>query len=133
MSQSRTGPGGAMIDGQILVYGGYNSTYIPDAGYLKSLESYDPTMDNWSLRADGNPRRDSGVAVYENMMYVFGGNNVDRTLDWVNAYDNSLDQWMPKTLMPDSLGFVRAETIGDKIYIFDTNATLEYTPSYDIQ
>lgn len=133
MTQSREGQGGAMVDGRILVYGGYNATYIPDAGYLKSLESYDPIMDAWSIRADGNPRRDFGAAVYNNLMYVFGGNNVARSLDWVNAYDNLLDQWMPKTLMPSSLGFVRAETIGDKIYIFGTNTTLEYTPSYDIQ
>jgi hypothetical protein len=66
-------------------------------------------------------------------MYAFGGNNVARSLDWVNAYDNAVDQWRTKTSMPSSLGFVRAETIGDKIYIFDTNITLEYTPSNDIQ
>ena len=133
MTQSREGQAGAMVDGQILVYGGYNTTYIPDAGYLTSLESYDPMMDAWSIRADGNPRRDFGVAVYDNLMYAFGGNNVARSLDWVNAYDNSLDQWMQKTLMPSSLSFVRAETIGDRIYIFATDTTLEYTPSYDIQ
>lgn len=133
MTQSREGPGGAMIDGQILVYGGYNSVYIPDAGYLKSLESYDPVMDVWSFRADGSPRRDFGVTAYKNLMYAFGGNNVARSLDWVNAYDNAADQWVTKTSMPSSLGFVRAETIGDKIYIFDTNITLEYTPSSDIQ
>jgi N-acetylneuraminic acid mutarotase len=133
MTQSREGPGGAMIDGQILVYGGYNTGYIPDAGYLKSLESYDPVMDVWSFRADGDPRRDFGVAVYKNIMYAFGGNNVARSLDWVSAYDNAVDQWRTKTSMPSSLGFVRAETIGDKIYIFDTDITLEYTPSNDIQ
>jgi len=132
MTQSRAGPGAATVDNHILVYGGYYTTYIPDAGYLKSIESYDPAMDTWSLRADGNPRRDFGVAVYDNLMYVFGGNNVARTLDWVNAYDNAIDQWITKTSMPSSLGFVRAETVGDRIYIFDTNTTLEYTPSNDI-
>jgi N-acetylneuraminic acid mutarotase len=132
MSQSREGSGAATINGQILVYGGYESNYILDAGYLKSVESYDPVMDTWSSKADGNPRRDFGVAVVNNLMYVFGGNNVARSLDWVNAYDNTVDQWMPKTPMPSSQSFVRAETIGDKIYIFDTNITFEYTPSNDI-
>jgi N-acetylneuraminic acid mutarotase len=132
MSQVRTGPGGATIDSKILVYGGYNSTYIPDAGYLKSVESYDPVMDSWSARADGNPRRDFGIAVHDNLMYVFGGNNSSPSLDWVNAYDNATNQWTAKTAMPSSLGFVRAETVGDKIYIFDTNSTLEYTPANDI-
>jgi N-acetylneuraminic acid mutarotase len=133
LTQSREGPGGVAIDDQILVYGGYNSTYIPDAGYLKSLESYNTAMDTWSPRADGNPRRDFGVAVYNNLMYAFGGNNVVRLLDWVNAYDNAIDKWLPKTPMPTSLNFVRAETVGDKIYVFDTNNTLEYNPSNDIQ
>jgi len=128
MSQVRAGPGGATVDGKILVYGGYNIT----GSYLKSVESYDPVMDSWSARADGNPRRDFGVAILDNLMYVFGGNNTSRTLDWVNAYENAADQWTAKTSMPSSLGFVRAETAGDRIYIFDTNTTLEYTPANDI-
>jgi N-acetylneuraminic acid mutarotase len=132
MSQARTGPGGATIDGRILVYGGYSSSYIPDGGYLKSVERYDPVMDSWTAGADGNPRRDFGVAVLDNLMYVFGGKNSTPTLDWVNAYDNATDQWTAKTPMPSGLGFVRAETVGDRIYIFDTNTTLEYTPANDI-
>jgi N-acetylneuraminic acid mutarotase len=132
MTQSRGGVRGATIGGQILVYGGYSTTHILDAGYLKSVESYDPVMDTWSGKADGNPRRDFGVAVINNLMYVFGGNNVARALDWVNVYDSVTNQWAPKSSMPSSLGFVRAETIGNKIYIFDTNTTLEYTPSNDL-
>jgi N-acetylneuraminic acid mutarotase len=133
MNQPREGPGGATIDGQILVYGGYMSMYITDGGYLRSLESYDPAMDLWSVRADGAPCRDFGVAVFNDLMYVFGGNNVERSLDWVNVYDNASDQWSSKTSMPSSFGFVRAETIGDKIYVFDTSTTLEYIPSNDIR
>ena len=132
LSQARTGPGGATVDGQILVYGGYSSTYIPDGGYLKSVESYDPAMDSWSARADGNPRRDFGVTVLDNLMYVFGGKNTSPILDWVNVYENATNQWTTKTPMLSSLGFVRAETVGDRIYIFDTNTTLEYTPANDI-
>ena len=132
MSQSRSGAGGVAIDGQILVYGGHYTTYLQDGGYLKSLEAYDPLMDSWSSKADGNPRRDFGVAVINTSMYVFGGNNVQRALDWVNAYDAATDQWILRTSMPYSLNYVRAETIGNKVYIFDTNITLEYTPSNDM-
>ncbi len=132
MSQARTGPGGATVDGQILVYGGYSTGYIPDGGYLKSVERYDPVMYSWSPGAEGNPRRDFGVAVLDNLMYVFGGENSTPSLDWVNAYDNATDQWTAKTSMPSPLDFVRAETVGDRIYIFDTNTTLEYTPANDI-
>jgi hypothetical protein len=33
--------------------------------------------------------------------------------------------------MPISLGYVRAESIGDRIYVFGSDQTLEYTPAND--
>jgi len=132
MHQSRIDPAAADIDGRIIVYGGYDSTHIPDGGYLGSVESYDPVMDTWSARTSGSPRRDVGVTIFNGLMYTFGGNNVERALDWVQAYDNAADAWLNKTSMPVRLGYARAEVINDKIFVFGTDETLEYTPSNDI-
>lgn len=133
MSHSRRSSVGATIDGNILVYGGYSTTYVPNAGYFRSLESYNPEMDTWMSKADGKAGIAFGVTVFNNLMYVFGGNTWEGSKDWVDAYDISTDQWTSKTPMPLSLGSAHAETIGDKIYVFHTDTTLEYTPSNDIR
>jgi N-acetylneuraminic acid mutarotase len=132
MNQERDGTGGAAIGGEFVVYGGFATTHIPDAGYLRSVEIYDPVMDMWSSGADGQPRRDFGIAVLDGMMYTFGGNNVARSLDWVQTYDNVANKWVGKTAMPSSEAFVRAEVIGDRIYIFAEANTYEYEPDNDL-
>ena len=133
MVQAREGNGGTVINGQFLVYGGYYSLHVPDGGYLGSVESYNPVMDIWSPKAGGEPRRDFGVAVIDDSMYAFGGNNVARSLDLVSSYDPSIDEWSTKTPLPVSLGYVRAETMGSKVYAFETGNTFEYTPANDIR
>ena len=133
MSQRRVGPAGDIIDGKFYVYGGYDSLHVPDGGYLRSLESYDPLMDTWNLKSSGEPRRDFGSGLVDEFFYAIGGNNVARSLDLVTAYDYLTDQWTLKTPLPKRLALVQAEVIGDKIYVFEMDNTFEYTPSNDIR
>ena len=130
MSQARNVPGGgATVDGYILVYGGHNELY---GGYLATMESYDPLLGVWSDRADGEARNDFGIAVVGGLMYTFGGRNHDAgELDWTRAYDSARDRWESKTPMPVALRNVRSEIVRDRVYVFSTDDTLEYTPSYD--
>jgi N-acetylneuraminic acid mutarotase len=131
MTDAREGPGGAAIGGRILVYGGYGFLHIPDGGYLRSIESYDPVMDLWTTMSEGEPRRDFGSATVDSILYTFGGNNVARSLDWVRAYDPATDAWRGKVSLPDAAGYVRAVTVDERIFLFTTDKTYEYTPSND--
>ena len=131
MTDGRSGPGGAAIGGRLFVYGGYGVLHIGDGGYLRSLESYDPAMDIWTILAEGEPREDFGVATANGVMYAFGGKNVARSLDWVQAYDPAADAWRDKISLPVSSGYVRAAALEDKIYLFTTDETFEYTPAND--
>ena len=130
MSQVRVGPGGDIIDGDFYVYGGSHGS---DGGYVRSLESYDPVMDTWTLKSSGEPRRDFGSAVSDEIFYAIGGSNVTPLLDLVTAYDYQTDQWTLKTPLPTGLTSVRAEAIGDKIYVFEMDNTFEYRPENDIR
>lgn len=132
MNQSRRGPGAVAVDDKILVYGGYGNLIIADGGYLGSVENYDPFTDDWSVMTSGVPRRDFGAVGFDGLMYTFGGNNVARSLDIVEAYDSWSDTWSYKTSMPVGIDFVRAEVVNDKIYVFGESDTIEYTPSNDI-
>jgi hypothetical protein len=48
------------------------------------------------------------------------------------VYDPATDRWAAKTAMPQALAWPRAEAVNGKMYVFDGNATLEYTPANDI-
>ncbi len=127
MSQARHGQSGAEVNAQLLVYGGYNLS-----GYLGTLESYNPLQDTWTTKTSGMPRTEVGVAVDSGLFYAFGGNNaLSRTLDSSAMYDSVTDTWTSKTAMPVAIGFARAVTVNGKIYVFDSTATLEYTPAND--
>jgi hypothetical protein len=132
MSESREGAAGATLNNRFVVYGGYTSMHVPDGGYRRLVELYDPAMDIWAFGTDGSPRRDAGTAVHGGLMFAFGGNNTARSLDWNQAYDSAPDQWLGKLYMPENLGYVRAETIGDRIFVFSNRHTLEYTPGNDL-
>jgi N-acetylneuraminic acid mutarotase len=131
MTDARTGTGGTAIGGRVLVYGGYGFLHTSDGGYLRSMESYDPVMDMWSAIADGEPRADFGIAAVDDILYTFGGNNVARSLDWVRAYDPAIDEWRGKVSLPVASGYVKAVSVGEKIYLFTTDNTYEYTPAND--
>jgi N-acetylneuraminic acid mutarotase len=123
----RHGQSGAEVNGQLLVYGGYNLS-----GYLGTLESYNPPQDTWTTKTTGMQRTEMGVAVDSSLMYAFGGNNaLSRTLESSAIYDSATNTWTSKTAMPVAIGFARAETFNGRIYVFDTTATLEYTPAND--
>ena len=132
MSESRFSAGAVSLGDRIFVYGGYTSTHVSDAGFRRLLESYDPVMDTWMTLADGLPRADFGMAVHDGLIYAFGGNNLASSLDWVEAYDSATDSWLGKQSMPIELGFVRAETNGNSIYVFGVENTFKYTPANDL-
>ncbi len=131
MSESREGVRGVGMDGQFLVYGGKTATHPQDASYRRILEGYDPITDMWTALAPGDPRGDFGIAVVNGLVYMFGGSNVARTLDWVRAYDPVTNTWTAKTALPMAMGFTQAETIGDQVIVFSMDNSLAYTPSND--
>jgi N-acetylneuraminic acid mutarotase len=121
------------VDGKPLVLGGYGSGWIPDAGYYRLVQQYDPVANAWTERTDMYiPRSDFAVALLDVTVYVAGGGNWDRALQDVSAYDVAADRWNAKTAMPQGLAWPRAEAVGGKMYVLDGGSTLEYTPSNDI-
>jgi N-acetylneuraminic acid mutarotase len=128
MSEPREGASAAVIGGQVLVYGGSTTAHVPDAGYRRVLERYDPIMDAWIEREPGQPRRDMGVTVLNEIMYAFGGSNVSRTLNTARSFDDASNSWSVEVQLPVAQGYNRAEAVNGKIYIIGTVDTLEFTP-----
>jgi N-acetylneuraminic acid mutarotase/glucose/arabinose dehydrogenase len=123
-----TARGGAMaraIDGKIYVAGGLGA----DGASLDSVEVFDPAAAGgagaWSGAAPMGARRDnSGSAVLDGKLYVFGGSTrnsdgsyVDRTLDTVEMYDPGTDNWTGRAPMPTGRQSVIVGTLNGRAQV----------------
>lgn len=100
---------------------------------LNSVEVYSITEDAWSYVAPiNNPRFNMHTITYNNMIYVFGGQNPN-VLNSVEVFDPVINIWTELTPMPGngSLDF-SAELHKNIIYIIGgselPNRVLEYNP-----
>jgi N-acetylneuraminic acid mutarotase len=111
MPQAISGVKAAVVNGKIYVMAG---TFNYE---------YDPTTGNWTAKKPmPTPRIGSfGIAVYQNKIYVIGGDN--GTYGYVNylstneVYDPSTDTWETKKPMPTSREGVEANAVNGKIYV----------------
>lgn len=133
MLRSGRGLRAVTVDDKPLALGGYGTTWLPDAGYYRLVQQYDPAGNAWTARADMLlPLAMVGAAAVERTVYVAGGGNWDRALAEVSAYDAVADRWTAKTAMPVELSAPRAEAVDGKVYVMQGNVTLQYTPANDI-
>ena len=118
MPAARSAAGGAVINDILYVAGGTNG------GDQSSLYAYDPVANSWSTRASmpGGRYQPSGVAVYNNELYFFGGWTTSPGLPNTNLYiyNPGANTWRSGAAMPTLSACGAAGTIGTKIYV--TNA-----------
>lgn len=110
--------------------------------YSNRLQMYDPATDTWSFKAPlpGLPRTKASVTVWNNKVYVAGGEN---SLQWITnqvgqelwVYDPAADSWERKADLPLGAGegcyILR---IGNKFYmpyIAVGYGVQEYDPATD--
>jgi len=121
------------VNGKSYILGGYGSLYGPDGGYYRSMYEYDPGTNAWTQRADMFvPLADFAVALLGGKVYTAGGSNWARALDYLDVYDPATNTWVGKTALPQLLAWPRGEAVNGKMYVFDGDVTLEYTPANDI-
>lgn len=76
----------AAMKNKIFVVGGLDG----QKNSLKSAEVFDPVTDTWSFIASVNyPRRDFGLGVIQDMLFVFAGGGTNT----IECYDSSSDEW----------------------------------------
>ena len=133
LSEPRRDLAAEVLGGELVALGGYTGTYGLDAGYRRVVEVYDPVGNAWSAAEDMPiPRSDFASAVMATQLIVAGGGNVARALTDVSSLDAISGTWRTRTPMPTALAWPRGESVGGKLYVFDTDTTYEYTPDNDI-
>jgi N-acetylneuraminic acid mutarotase len=138
MHEARSRLGVAVVNCKIYAIGGWSNN-----GLLGTNEDYDPASDTWISKAPmPTPRRDFGIAVYQNMIYCIGGYTYSyttpETYTGVNeVYDPAANRWETKAAMPKPMDLLSANVVNDKIYVlsgyFDwgANMTSNVNMAYD--
>jgi N-acetylneuraminic acid mutarotase len=94
------------------------------AGTVGTVEAYNPSAKQWTnpqapLQSMTVPRSDTGSAVVNNKVYVFGGNDANGVPQPVlEVYDPAQDQWTRLTDMPSARSMLAGAAFGGKIYAF---------------
>ena len=124
-----TGP-----DGLIYVIGGYDSPAQGQMQYFNSVDAYDPVKGVWSSpppKSMSTPRGfHAAVTGLDGLIYAIGGVNSQGLVSTVEAYDPSLNQWLPKALTFAGEGLAAAVDPKGLIYaIGGVDATGAQSPS----
>ncbi|EDO41954.1 predicted protein [Nematostella vectensis] len=118
LNHSRLGAGSALLDGQLLVIGGCGQT-----GYLSSVESYDPLVDEWTVTKSMLLHRSyHGVASLGGNVYVVGGfgGTIDADNCWLGnaeCFIPSCDLWAPIAPVREPRAYVSLASHEGSIYV----------------
>lgn len=92
-------------------------------GASAAVESYDPTTDLWTPRADMPTGRTGLVAgVVNGKIYAIGGGDEDGSSAAVEEYDPATDRWTKKRDMPTPRSYPSAAVVNRLIYVIGGTA-----------
>ena len=117
----------------------YGATGKTATGYSNDTFAYDPVTDSWVALADkpGVGVENAAGTSHGGYFYVFGGSTAPASgvVSDSYRYDPATDQWQTIAPMPTARGGIRAEVVGDKIYVIggmdDNGTSLSVVEIYD--
>jgi N-acetylneuraminic acid mutarotase len=112
---------------------GGDSTPYRGAGFLNTVEAYDPSTNSWTTKAPMPTARTSlAVGVVSGILYAVGGYN-GYALTVVEAYDPKTNRWTTKASMPTALegGSPAAGVVNGLLYVTNVGIVETYDPSRD--
>ena len=120
MNTARTEHIGAVVGGQIYVFGGRSLTERSQFVPLSSVEVFDPVNNRWSERDPmPYPLYQAGIAVMGRYIYIFGGltENNGQPIDSVLVYDTERELFRVVGCMPEARYAMGAATVGRLIMV----------------
>lgn len=126
MQQARGELGVIAVNGKIYAIGGTTTEggWPYTGGIVATNEEYDPATNRWTFKQPmPTPRKNFGIAVYDNKIYCIGGEEIYRNesrapLTNVNeVYNPATDTWETKEPMPTPRSALRANVVNGKIYL----------------
>jgi hypothetical protein len=111
LPSARNGAAAVAVNNKIYVIGGGG------AGYLATVEEYDPASNTWSPKAPmPTGRAGLAAAAVNTKIYAIGGLGGSGLLTTVEEYDVATNSWNPKPPMPTARYDLAVAAVNDKIY-----------------
>lgn len=117
MSIARSEHPGVVLNGEIVVAGGFIEVGVGRTGVTDTIEAYTPESDTWrDLPALPEPRHHGMAAVVADRLFVIGGYSVlgDATSTVWELVDV---QWVERSLLPGPVAAGAAVVLDDSIYV----------------
>lgn len=118
--------GVAAVNGKIYAF----ESYMYNGARYMTSDEYDPATDTWTAKTPmKQPRINFATAVYENKIYVIGGqyDSYYPANKIVEVYDPAIDKWTYAAPMPEARVLMCANTVNGKIYVI--GGTTSPTPN----
>jgi YD repeat-containing protein len=121
------------VNGKLYAIGGQSDP----SGYINYVEEYNPATNSWTNKTPSTssfgPTARMASAVYNDEIYLFGGENPSSGISTVKAYKPSTNSWVTKTSLPTAVIGAGAATLNGKIYVaggdsIDSNSLRIYDP-----
>lgn len=135
MNESRRESWGALVNGEIYIFGGMNSGAV----WLTTVEAYNPETNTYRYVKPMNPIRRYKVAceTVEERIYLIGGALYETGIDTAVMYDPKTDTYQSLRNMPKDTSVEYHGLIDQRIYIISKyssaskNHCCVYTPATD--
>ena len=107
---------------------------FPNETPIADIQIYDPVLNSWSTGSTipaGRNRGSAGVVVYEDRIYVVGGNTLGHNggyVPWFDRYDPVADTWTALPDAPHARDHFTAVVIGNKLYAAGGRQTEQPNP-----
>lgn len=95
---------------------------FPNETPIANIYTYDPATNNWQIGPAipaGRNRGAAGVVVYDDFIYVAGGNTLGHNggyVPWLDRYDPATNTWTQLADAPHARDHFTAAVIGNKLY-----------------
>lgn len=109
-------------EGLVWVIGAFQTNSFPNETPAESVYVYDPAYDVWMRGPDvpaDRRRGSSGLVVWNERLYVLGGNTAGHNggyVEWLDAFDPRTGQWTALADAPQARDHFHAAVIGDRLY-----------------
>ena len=94
---------------------------FPNETAIPNIWTYDPSTNTWTIGAAIPPARNrgaAGVVVYDDMIYVVGGNTIGHNggfVPWLDRYDPATNTWTALPDAPNARDHFTAAVVGNKL------------------
>jgi N-acetylneuraminic acid mutarotase len=110
-------------EGLVWVVGAFETNSFPTEDPADSVYVFDPANDVWMQGPDvpiARRRGSAGLVVYDDKLYVVGGNERGHDglyVDWFDLFDPETGDWTPLTPAPHARDHFHAAVANDKLYV----------------